>query len=286
MKKIVPFLNEHIPEDLAVKGLNKISPKLGGFLKKGIASGLPIASGLEFIRNGLTKSSSNKIEAAPNARPGELATNAQIERSRNTTDKLKQGARLGVSAAGLIPGMAAASLGAQAIGSTVDQPQGQTDQSQPEQIEPEQQQIPELKAIDEKNAQIEQLYEFARQGKTQGNEFLKYASNLIKSQDIGDYETFSNFYKWWTAKPSAKRGTPRAEFELFRNEIGNTLSQGQSQAALQQDVMNPPGSMPMGAPSAEMQASQNQGQQTGGLSQNLLSGIEASLNLRKKYGNR
>lgn len=48
--KVMPFLNQYIPSALAVKGINKISPKLGSFLKKGQEMGLNIEEGLNFIK--------------------------------------------------------------------------------------------------------------------------------------------------------------------------------------------------------------------------------------------
>lgn len=48
--KILPFLSEYIPEDLAFKGINKVVPKLGDFLKSGMSQGLTLKSGLEFLK--------------------------------------------------------------------------------------------------------------------------------------------------------------------------------------------------------------------------------------------
>lgn len=51
--KIMPFLNQYVPTALAVKGIDKISPKLGSFLKKGQEMGLNIEEGLDFIKQKL-----------------------------------------------------------------------------------------------------------------------------------------------------------------------------------------------------------------------------------------
>lgn len=48
--KILPFLNEYIPIDLAIKGISKVNPKIGEFLKKGQSMGLDIKQGLDFIK--------------------------------------------------------------------------------------------------------------------------------------------------------------------------------------------------------------------------------------------
>ena len=54
--KILPFLNEHIPIDLAIKGISKISPKVGDFLKKGMAKGLDAKEGLNFVKDKINES--------------------------------------------------------------------------------------------------------------------------------------------------------------------------------------------------------------------------------------
>jgi hypothetical protein len=54
--KIMPFLNEYIPTDLAIKGISKISPKLGDFLNKGMEQGLNVKEGLDFIKERMGKS--------------------------------------------------------------------------------------------------------------------------------------------------------------------------------------------------------------------------------------
>ncbi len=51
ISKILPFLSEYIPEDLAFKGINKVVPGLGNFLKNGMKQGLSLKSGLDYIKN-------------------------------------------------------------------------------------------------------------------------------------------------------------------------------------------------------------------------------------------
>jgi hypothetical protein len=62
--KIFPFLNDFIPVDLAVKGISKISPELGKFLKKGQSMGLDLKQGLDFLKNKLSpqQTQSNPIQ--------------------------------------------------------------------------------------------------------------------------------------------------------------------------------------------------------------------------------
>lgn len=53
-EKILPFLSEFIPEDLAVKGINKVAPQIGSLLKKGKKIGLDIKGGLDYLKNQIT----------------------------------------------------------------------------------------------------------------------------------------------------------------------------------------------------------------------------------------
>lgn len=53
--KILPFINEYITPELAVKGIKKVSPKLGQFLEKGRDMGLDVKEGLNFIKDKMTK---------------------------------------------------------------------------------------------------------------------------------------------------------------------------------------------------------------------------------------
>lgn len=55
--KIFPFLSEHIPLDLAIKGISKVSPEIGKFLKKGRDTGLDIKEGFDFIKNKINNTS-------------------------------------------------------------------------------------------------------------------------------------------------------------------------------------------------------------------------------------
>lgn len=51
--RILPFLSEHIPTALALKGINKVSPQVGGILEKGMQQGLDIKEGLSFLKGQL-----------------------------------------------------------------------------------------------------------------------------------------------------------------------------------------------------------------------------------------
>jgi len=50
MAKVIPFLSKYISPDLAFKGINKVAPGVGTFLKNGMVQGLSLASGLEYLK--------------------------------------------------------------------------------------------------------------------------------------------------------------------------------------------------------------------------------------------
>jgi len=56
LARAAPFLSQYIPEDLAVKGLSKISPKFGNFIKSAIDSGYDINQVKDFIGQQVTES--------------------------------------------------------------------------------------------------------------------------------------------------------------------------------------------------------------------------------------
>lgn len=58
--RILPLLSEHIPVDLAIKGISKISPKIGEFLKNGKEMGLDVKEGMNFIKEKMEEGNQNK----------------------------------------------------------------------------------------------------------------------------------------------------------------------------------------------------------------------------------
>ena len=53
--KILPFLSSHIPVDLALKGISKISPNIGKMLKNGMKAGLDIKDGFDYLRRNISE---------------------------------------------------------------------------------------------------------------------------------------------------------------------------------------------------------------------------------------
>ena len=64
--KILPFLSEHIPADLAIKGISKLSPSVGSFLKKGMSKGLNFKDGLDFIKEQIQSSKKEPAKESKN----------------------------------------------------------------------------------------------------------------------------------------------------------------------------------------------------------------------------
>src|ERR1700690_2790541 len=54
--RLLPFLNEHIPIDLAIKGISKINPKIGNLLHEGTKMGLNVSEGLDYLKSQFGKS--------------------------------------------------------------------------------------------------------------------------------------------------------------------------------------------------------------------------------------
>lgn len=48
--RLAPFFSKYIPVDFALKGISKVSPKIGDFLKRGMNVGLPIEEGLKYVQ--------------------------------------------------------------------------------------------------------------------------------------------------------------------------------------------------------------------------------------------
>ncbi len=56
LSKILPFLSPYIPEDMSFKGISKVMPAVGKFLKQGMTQGLSLKSGLDFLKNEISQS--------------------------------------------------------------------------------------------------------------------------------------------------------------------------------------------------------------------------------------
>ena len=52
--RLLPFLSEFIAPEIALKGITKISPKLGEFLNKGMNQGMALSEGLQYLKSQLS----------------------------------------------------------------------------------------------------------------------------------------------------------------------------------------------------------------------------------------
>lgn len=67
--RLLPLLGEFVPMELAMKGINKIAPKVGDFLQRGQKAGLDLRDGFDFIKNQIEKSSERKEERESKSNP-------------------------------------------------------------------------------------------------------------------------------------------------------------------------------------------------------------------------
>lgn len=58
--RVLPWLSQYIPTDLAMKGLRKVSPKIADFLKRGQSAGLDIKEGLQYVKDSISKEQEKK----------------------------------------------------------------------------------------------------------------------------------------------------------------------------------------------------------------------------------
>jgi hypothetical protein len=49
LNRVLPFLSKYVPEDLAIKGLNKVDPRYGKFIEKALAAGKSFDEVKDFI---------------------------------------------------------------------------------------------------------------------------------------------------------------------------------------------------------------------------------------------
>ncbi len=85
--KILPFINQYIPKDLALKGINKVMPSLGKFLQNGVSQGLSLQSGLDFLKDEFSKESTKK----ENPKEQNIISQHSQELYQALKDKIGQG---------------------------------------------------------------------------------------------------------------------------------------------------------------------------------------------------
>lgn len=66
-QKVLPYLSNAIPLNVAMNGLEKLSPEIAGFLKKGQKMGLDINEGMEFVKDILREKTSSEEKKEPSS---------------------------------------------------------------------------------------------------------------------------------------------------------------------------------------------------------------------------
>lgn len=60
--KIAPFLSKYLTPEIAMKGINKVNPRLGEFLKTGMEKGLNVQDGINYIKENLMGQTSKEAK--------------------------------------------------------------------------------------------------------------------------------------------------------------------------------------------------------------------------------
>jgi len=89
--RVAPFLSEYIPTDLAMKGLQKVAPKVADFLRKGQSAGLDIKQGMDFIKSKLSPTEEPAQEAKGAEDSRNLIEKHAPELHQFIVDKMKKG---------------------------------------------------------------------------------------------------------------------------------------------------------------------------------------------------
>lgn len=172
IKKLIPFLDEYIPEDLALKGIAKVSPKIGSFLKKGLSKGLPLAGGLQFLRSQF--SGSPEIQIDETLRPDERASLRKKQQYKDTGKMIKGAASL---AGGLAGGGALGAIGSMGIDSLMGD-SGEEQETQPQQQQPQR----DPNAIDQVLAEIHDssMGQYIRKSVQMGSDPMEIISTIMR----------------------------------------------------------------------------------------------------------
>lgn len=96
INKVSPFLSEYIPEDLAIKGLSKISPKMGKFINGAMENGNSFDEVRDFIGGKVQESTPKE----PAKQSGNIVQQYAPDLHRFMTEQIQKG-RSPLEAAGL-----------------------------------------------------------------------------------------------------------------------------------------------------------------------------------------
>lgn len=117
LARLLPLLNKVIPTGLAIKGMEKISPKIGNFFSGAFGAGYTADQAIDFLRNKLKSPGNEGVEERLDEgqmqgtlRPDEGAARKRIKENEKIPNMVK-GALVGGAA--LAGGMAATRMGQQ-----------------------------------------------------------------------------------------------------------------------------------------------------------------------------
>lgn len=127
MDRVLPLLNKLVPVGLAVKGLERINPKIKSFFGGAIAAGYSADQAMDFLRENLSGSQMNQPSAG--SRPDEQAA-FNRRQQEELPGRVAQG--VGALGAGAIGGLGASALtsAGEAIGNAAT-PQQENQSQQP-----------------------------------------------------------------------------------------------------------------------------------------------------------
>lgn len=117
MSSILPLLNKLVPVGLALKGLEKIDPRLKTFFSGAFAAGYGADEAMNFLRSKFESPESERLEEGAkkgSLRPDEAAGLQAVRKSKNVSENIQKGVALGAGAAGGIASLLSGK-GSQAI---------------------------------------------------------------------------------------------------------------------------------------------------------------------------
>jgi hypothetical protein len=105
-EKIAPFLSKYIPQDLAIKGLNKIDPRFGKFFSKAMSAGKSFDEAKDFISGKMDEETEKEVKGESQA-PKEnrnIIQKYSPELHEFLSQKIKAGMKPGTIALSLLKG--------------------------------------------------------------------------------------------------------------------------------------------------------------------------------------
>ncbi len=90
LTKILPFLNNFIPQDLAVKGLSKVDPRIGNFINKAVNNGQSVEDVLNFVKGKMPNDQEGQNNKTPD-QTSNIIEQYSPELYRHLKDEIEKG---------------------------------------------------------------------------------------------------------------------------------------------------------------------------------------------------